>query len=116
MIPYNSNQPSYSLHDFVFLLSLNFEVSLLKPKAFGLVVCELPTNLEVVGSSLAGGICEIGGIGCEKIAPSGAVTTIAVVAAAAAQGESMRTDLHVDRFSVSRLSFETFIDDLAGFL
>ncbi|GJU86471.1 acyltransferase-like protein, chloroplastic [Tanacetum coccineum] len=29
------------------------------PKAFGLVVCELPTNLKVVGSSLVGGICEI---------------------------------------------------------
>ena len=37
------------------------------PKAFGLVVCELPTNLEVVGLSLVEGICEIGGIGCEKI-------------------------------------------------
>lgn len=38
-------------------------------KAFGLVVCELPTDLEVVGSSLVGGICEIyceiGGMGCE---------------------------------------------------
>jgi len=31
----------------------------LLPKAFGLVVCELPTNLKVVGSSLTGGICEI---------------------------------------------------------
>nr|GEY16661.1 hypothetical protein [Tanacetum cinerariifolium] len=33
-----------------------------KPKAFGLVVCVFSTNLEVVGSSLAGGIC---GIYCE---------------------------------------------------
>ena len=41
-------------------------ISLTTHKDFGLKVYELPTNLYVMGSSLTGGIHEIGGIGVKE--------------------------------------------------